>query len=229
MEYLSLGECLIPVRFKRTRNGSPDYRLRIQPDGLVVVSVPDSGSRETARIFIASNAGWVQENLQKISPARRLDNEWPDGIRILYFGDWQPARRSEDRKYILLGGHSFHSPEPAAGLRRNLRAILIGQSRAWLPASVREISSRFQLQYNRLTIRDQKSRWGSCSSQKNISLNWRLIQCPEWIRNYVILHELHHTRQLNHSLRFWRNLKKDCPALIQAERWLRDYSFLLTL
>ena len=73
----------------------------------------------------------------------------------------------------------------------------------------------------RVTIRNQKTRWGSCSSTGAISLNWRLIQVPAFVRDYVILHELVHLDHLDHSTRFWERLAKTCPNLNAAEAWLK--------
>jgi len=76
-------------------------------------------------------------------------------------------------------------------------------------------------------VRSQKSRWGSCSRRGTISLNWRLIQTPDFVRDYIILHELAHLREMNHSPRFWRAVIEFCPGYRDAERWLRAHSDIL--
>ena len=73
------------------------------------------------------------------------------------------------------------------------------------------------------SVRDQKSRWGSCSRRGTISLNWRLIQAPEFVTTYIILHELMHLRQMNHSAGFWREVEAVCPSFREAERWLKAH------
>ena len=72
-----------------------------------------------------------------------------------------------------------------------------------------------------VTIRNQRSRWGSCARNGNITLNFRLVQMPAHVRDYVLLHELMHIRQQNHSRRFWRLVEAVCPGFRDAERWLR--------
>jgi predicted metal-dependent hydrolase len=79
----------------------------------------------------------------------------------------------------------------------------------------------------RISIRNQRSRWGSCSRRGTISLNWRLIQAPPAVRDYLILHELAHFREMNHSQRFWREVARLCPQFAEAERWLNQHSDLL--
>jgi predicted metal-dependent hydrolase len=95
-----------------------------------------------------------------------------------------------------------------------------------LPARLRELASRHGFRPRRVTIRDQRSRWGSCSPGGDISLNWRLVLMPADVRDYVILHELAHLRVANHSRRFWKVMAEICPDWQVARRWLREHSVL---
>lgn len=79
----------------------------------------------------------------------------------------------------------------------------------------------------RVIVRSQKSRWGSCSRRGTISLNWRLVQTPVYVRDYIILHELAHLRVMNHSKRFWNEVARLCPDYQKAEAWLKRNSELL--
>jgi predicted metal-dependent hydrolase len=75
----------------------------------------------------------------------------------------------------------------------------------------------------RVTIRDQRSRWGSCSPKGHIALNYRLLLMPSDVREYILIHELMHLKQANHSRRFWRLVEAACPRFRDAERWLRAH------
>jgi predicted metal-dependent hydrolase len=79
----------------------------------------------------------------------------------------------------------------------------------------------------RVVIRNQRSRWGSCSRRGTISLNWRLVQTPVFVRDYIILHELAHLKVMNHSKRFWKEVARLCPEYREAETWLKRNSDLL--
>jgi predicted metal-dependent hydrolase len=90
-----------------------------------------------------------------------------------------------------------------------------------LPAALRQLAARHGIEVHRISIRNQRSRWGSCSRGGSISLNWRLVLVPDFVREYVMLHELMHRRELNHSPRFWALVRQACPRLVDARRWLR--------
>ena len=86
---------------------------------------------------------------------------------------------------------------------------------------LRELAAAHGLAVNGVSIRNQQTRWGSCSSGGRISLNWRLVQMPDDVRDYVLLHELMHLRVRNHSPRFWREVERVCPDHEESRRWLR--------
>ena len=81
----------------------------------------------------------------------------------------------------------------------------------------------------RVSVRNQRTRWGSCTEAGVISLNWRLVQCPEFVSDYIIYHELMHLREMNHSKRFWKAVGEVCPDWKSAEAWLKENGSLLGL
>ena len=95
------------------------------------------------------------------------------------------------------------------------------RARAQLPEELWRLAAAHGIEVRRVSIRNQRSRWGSCSRRGTITLNWRLVLVPDFVREYVILHELMHRRELNHSPRFWRLVAALCPRLVEARRWLR--------
>jgi predicted metal-dependent hydrolase len=86
-----------------------------------------------------------------------------------------------------------------------------------------ELAALHAIRIARVTVRAQTSRWGSSSRAGTISLNWRLIQTPDPVRDYVILHELMHQREMNHSRRFWAHVVAACPAHATHRRWLKEH------
>jgi predicted metal-dependent hydrolase len=120
--------------------------------------------------------------------------------------------RYADRR-ISLGG--------SLSLRTLVEDDLRSVARAELVPRLYDLAAQNGLEVTRVSIRNQRSRWGSCARTGQIALNFRLVQMPEQIRDYVLVHELMHLRQQNHSRRFWRLVEAVCPAFREAERWLR--------
>jgi predicted metal-dependent hydrolase len=89
-----------------------------------------------------------------------------------------------------------------------------------LPPRLLSLAEGLGIAVTRVSIRNQRSRWGACSARGSITLNWRLILVPDFVRDYVMVHELMHRRELNHSERFWRHVAAACPRYEEARRWL---------
>lgn len=112
-----------------------------------------------------------------------------------------------------------YTPDEVAELRR--RAV------RELPVQLRLLAERHGLAVSRVSVRNQRSRWGSCSPSGHICLNWRLILMPDAVRDYVLIHELMHLRRLDHSRHFWRLVAHACPDVEASRRWLRENRHLL--
>lgn len=108
-------------------------------------------------------------------------------------------------------------PEPVEG-----RAESIALAKRTLPARLLELAARHGLTVARVSVRSQKWRWGSCSRSGHICLNWRLVTMPEWVRDYVLVHELMHLKRMDHSPRFWKLVAAACPEYQSARAWLRS-------
>jgi predicted metal-dependent hydrolase len=100
---------------------------------------------------------------------------------------------------------------------RSIRA----EARHRLPEALGALAAAHGIAVSRVTVRNQRSRWGACSRRGSITLNWRLMLVPSFVREYVMIHELMHCRELNHSPRFWRLVAAACPRMVEARRWLR--------
>ncbi len=93
-----------------------------------------------------------------------------------------------------------------------------------LPARLLELASRHGLQVRRVSVRNQRWRWGSCARNGHICLNWRLVRMPADVRDYVMIHELMHLKRMDHSPKFWRLVAGACPDYENARKWLRDHA-----
>jgi predicted metal-dependent hydrolase len=143
----------------------------------------------------------VWTDLAAIPVVRR--SELPDGARI------------DDHKLVVGGADDTATAAVERWYRREARRRL-------LDVAERE-ADRLDIDFRSLAVRDQRTRWGSCSAAGNLSLNWRLLIAPAYVRTYVVVHELCHVRVPNHSKEFWRMLDAAAPDWHGASAWLRDH------
>jgi predicted metal-dependent hydrolase len=101
------------------------------------------------------------------------------------------------------------------------RRAWIAQARRELPPRLLQLAGAHGLTAARVSIRDQRSRWGSCGRDGHICLNWRLVRMPDWVRDYVMIHELMHLRRMDHSPKYWKLVAAACPEYEAARAWLR--------
>jgi len=112
-----------------------------------------------------------------------------------------------------------YTPEAIQALRR--------QAARDLPEHLHRLAAHHGLTVSRVSVRNQRSRWGSCSPSGHICLNWRLVLMPDAVRDYVLIHELMHLRRLDHSRHFWRLVAHACPDYQAQRQWLRENRYLL--
>jgi hypothetical protein len=103
------------------------------------------------------------------------------------------------------------------------RRTAMARARLELPPRLLELAREHGLDVPKVSIRNQRWRWGSCSPRGHICLNWRLVTMPDWVRDYVLVHELMHLRRLDHSKKFWALVAAACPGYQDARRWLREH------
>jgi hypothetical protein len=127
---------------------------------------------------------------------------------------------------VVLAGQTILLADAAGDLRAPVERHLCRMAGPELVTRTLELAAAHQLTVTQVRVRHMRSRWGSCSSRRAISLNWRLIQTPESVRDYIILHELMHLREMNHSRRFWKHVARVCPNYAEAEAWLKRHKIL---
>jgi len=122
--------------------------------------------------------------------------------------DWVARQRARTR-------HELRPIENDNALRQ--------QARRELPTRLLELATRHGLAVSRVSVRNQRSRWGSCGRDGHVCLNWRLVLMPAWVRDYVLVHELMHLRRMDHSPAYWRLVAEACPDYRAARDWLRRH------
>jgi hypothetical protein len=217
---LVVGTHVLPltlVRHPRARR----YSLRLRPDGTARVTIPRGGTTGAARAFAERNLPWLAQQLQKLAARPRAQTEWHVGTEILFRGETVRLASHTDG-FITVGDQRIPIVKPVADLRPLVEKHLRDLANVELPARLQQLAGQHSLTVRRILIRNQRTRWGSCSRRGTISLNWRLIQTPPHVQDYICLHELAHRLELNHSPRFWAHVERMCPDYRAAERWLKQ-------
>ena len=226
VESFSIDGRSIPLAVVHSPRASR-YRLRAFPDGSVRLTVPRGGSVAEARRFAERNTAWIQRQLQFFASRPTRPKEWFVGTEIPFRGNFTPILANDGDRSVRVADETIAVANASADLRGEIETHLRRIAARELPPRVRDFAGLHRLIVRRISIRNQRTRWGSCSPGGGISLNWRLVQTPPFVRDYIILHELMHLRQMNHSPRFWREVERVCPDYEVARQWLKQNSGFL--
>jgi hypothetical protein len=198
------------------------YTLRIQATSReVVLTMPPRGSVKQAREFAQKNGAWIATRLRRLPdampfahgtllPLRGVDHriEHRRGARGTV---WIEA--GADLPLLCVAGEAPHLP-------RRVRDYLKREAKRDLEEASRAAALALGVGIRRVSVRDQSSRWGSCSSSGVLSYSWRLILAPPFVLDYLAVHEVAHLIEMNHSRRFWRLVERVCPGMGRAKAWL---------
>ncbi len=212
------------VRHRRARR----YLLRLERDGSARVTIPPRGTLEGARAFVERNREWLADQLVRLSSRPGPAAVWRAGDQVWFRGERLPLETLPSGQ-VRLGTEQLAVPKMQGNLRPIVERHLQRLAKQDLPVLVARFAALHGFSVNVETgdRAKSKTRWGSCSTRGTISLNWRLIQTPDFVRDYIILHELAHFRHMNHSARFWKEVKRLCPDHTWAQQWLKDHRQLL--
>lgn len=189
----------------------------------VIVTVPMQCDLEQAGQFVSRHIDWVEARLGSLpEPVPFRDGAViplrgvPHTIRFLGRRRRGAVVSLESSTQLVVAGDQAHAP-------RRLQDWLVEQARADLDDRVGWHAANLGLRPRGIAVRDQTSRWGSCSTTRMLSFSWRLVIAPPLILDYVAAHEVAHLAEMNHSARFWALVRKTMPRMDEAKRWLQIY------
>lgn len=210
----------------RRRPQARRITLRISSaTGDVVLTLPQRADLVAAQKFADAHGGWIATRLETL-PQRvilRAGARVPfRGVphRVVHWskiaGSTLAAVDTNDQPIIAVSCEPGH-------VGRRVRDFLEREAKKDLARAVRHYANKLEVAPKRMTVRDTKSRWGSCSARGNLNFSWRLILAPAFVLDYLAAHEVAHLKEMNHSPRFWRLVHGVCPKTIEAERWLKRH------
>jgi predicted metal-dependent hydrolase len=204
------------VRSGRARRAS----LRVDPARRrVVLTAPLRMARDTALGFAEQQAGWIAARLKRLPDKR----PFADGVEVPLFGASHRVRHRPDaRGTVWVEDGEIHVAGRSEHLPRRLRDWLLAEMRKRLALLVQAKAAKIERSVKRITVRDTRSRWGSCGPDGAMSFSWRLVFAPPEVLDYLVAHEVAHLVHMNHGARFWALAESLCDGpMAPPQAWLK--------
>lgn len=181
--------------------------------------------------FVNQKQHWINKKIIEAKAKSPTELQFTENEKIQYLGKEYPLRLHHSKKYaIYFENSSFYLSEDCIDhAKEYLTMWYKNVAEKLFPARAEIYSKRMGIVFATIKISNAGKRWGSCSIKRNINLNWRLIMAPLEVIDYVIVHELAHVRQMNHSDKFWRIVRDEMPDYSRRRKWLKDNGHLLNL
>jgi len=211
------------IKIVRSRRRS--LALQIERDGTVIVKAPHLIPKHFIDKFINEHQEWIKKHSQKILSAKqsRIENEY------LYLGKkvvFTPGRYTKisvkDDKLLFPQSLIFRK-------NKELTNWYISEARKIITQQVEKYSILMKADYKEISFSDTRSQWGRCTSDNRLQFSWRLVMAPQLVLNYVVIHELAHTMEKNHSQLFWMKVRNFNPSYRQQIKWLKDHGASLSV
>ena len=209
---------------------SRSVSVRVLPNGSIVVTAPRFTPRFVINQFISKHENWIREKQGIV--VKKLNALVAERERLFFRGreyDFRLNISSEKESVKVTDANLTVTSvrEDHAEVRRILEKWYRLQATKHFKERVPLLADLVDSNVKTVSIRSQRTRWGSCSSRNTISLNWRLIMAPDWVSDYVVYHELAHLTHMNHSKQFWLLVERYVPNHKDAQKWLKDHHSLL--
>lgn len=224
---ITINKTKVAVTVKRSARRTT--QLKILSPTQIEVRAPYTATDSELKSLLTSKRNWLAKHLTETS-APPKDSVLPD--TLLFFGKELPLRHNilpASAVTITHNSNAFTLTHPPAA--NELHLAIINYYRMLADQILKDKTcfwaEKIGVTYNRVTIKDQKTRWGSCSALRNINYNWRIIQAPDELIDYVVIHELCHLKHLNHSKEFWQLVAKFDPHYMEHRLRLRQIGLRL--
>ena len=220
---------IVPDYIERSKRKT--LSLTVLKDGNIIVKAPISMSDRMINKFIEDKQAWIRE---KLSIVKENKNKYEDILsleKFLLFGNRYKVLKSQVKQIETNDKFEIVIPTKVDD-SKVLRTLVLWYKKVakkFLSERLQFIEEKIKLKSTALRFSDSKGRWGSCNSFGTIHLNWRVVMLPPKIIDYVIVHELCHLKQMNHSKDFWSLVAKFLPEYEKQKKEIKEYSFLLGL
>lgn len=223
------------IKFAIIKSNRKSLSIAIQPDGNLLVKAPFFMSDSEILKWVKTKTGWIVRQRAKILEQQEMTQpkKYVTGEKFWYLGqEYELEVRISAGRAGMVGVAEnkiilFSKTADEAEVQKILTDWFVKQAKAVIPKRVRFWAEQIGESYGNVTVKNQRKRWGSCSSVRNLNFNRRLIMAPEAVMDYVVVHELCHLRHMNHSKEFWNEVEKILPDYKICKKWLEKNGGLL--
>lgn len=237
---VNIGNMAIPYTLSDSSK-TKYIKLVMDISGLRVVKPPKANMDEVEKVLKAKS-NWIYKHYLDFQTMKvdEYKRDWESGERVLYRGKKYNIRifpHKEQITSVNFNGKRFEIFVNETAGENDRKTLIENAFRRWYMRTAYEsLKERLGyfckitgLTYNTMKIKEQKTRWGSCSKKGNLNFNWKLIMSPQWVIDYVIVHEICHLRYLNHSKEYWSMVEMYMPSYKKAQEWLKKNGLGLRL
>lgn len=198
-------------------------------DGEVCVTAPKRHSKRLVETFIHENQAWIEKQKRKQAGIDKhiQKQRYEAGGQFRYLGDWVTIVL-DDVDDVSLDGKTLTLPK-ATDLQKAIHLWMIEQAQVLLTQKVHCLAEKLGVQVKRIQLGKFKSKWGSAHTDGTLKFSWPIIQAPEKIIDYLVIHEVAHLIEMNHSHKFWAIVESLCPTYKERKKWLKEQSQKLSI
>lgn len=221
-------------------NSIPDYTisrshrrtvsLHITPEGRLLVKAPFFVPSYFIRKFVEKHRVWIAKQVSNLhQSSNAIPKGYLEGENFLFLGNKHSLRFKESIHEIILNNELCFPSCLQFRIKKELTDWYVKQAKKIISERVNYFSSEMDTRYKKIGFSDTKSKWGSCGRDNSLQFNWHLVMAPLLVVDYVVVHELAHTFEKNHSRKFWKIVEKYKPAYRQYRSWLKNNGAVLNL
>jgi predicted metal-dependent hydrolase len=209
----------------KTHPRSRSIKIKVESSGEVVVVTPKQVSKKVIESFVIEQSVWIQKHLNLINKKKEFSET---ATTIAIFGkkyikkevtnDTQKAGAAIKGNTLLINQPSYIQKVKST---KYIERFLKNSAEKYIVPRTHQLAKKMSISFGKITLKQQKTRWGSCSSEGNLNFNWRLVHAPTKIIDYVIIHELAHRIHMNHSAAFWNLVAQYDPSHREHRGWLK--------
>ncbi|MCX6782691.1 MAG: SprT family zinc-dependent metalloprotease [Candidatus Levybacteria bacterium] len=217
----------MPIMPKIIRSSRLSMSIRINLMGEVIVRAPKFIPTFLIKKFILSKQNWIDASLKKVNIYHKKEKQYIEGEEFMYLGNKYIFQFIDTDKIFITDNKLFFPKILLFRAEKEIKNWYIRLAKDKITERLDHKAKEMGMQYKSILFSDTQSKWGTCWPDNALQFNWRLIMAPLMVLDYVVIHELAHTKEKNHSNKFWSIVSIYTPAWKQHRKWLNNNSYLL--